>query len=206
MSLPSSLPYNLLASRHSLRWSSRELSRFRRGGCWLLRACTITYLHPLSVVEAEALSSCGVLLSPRSAVLWPPPTSHAAPPRISLTGLYQGFPRLWTPDRMRSPLFYRLLSQHSAPPTPDRSSRLLFQMLRLFHGLRLAQRGSTRPCPFRVNISTLQDSLDVTDCCFASRSPGDTPLQHPQSPESTGSLLRGALALTTTGLTPASRR
>jgi len=34
----------------------------------------------------------------------------------------------------------------------------------------------------------------------------DTPLQHLQSPGSTGSLLRGLLAVTTTGLAPVSRR
>jgi len=33
----------------------------------------------------------------------------------------------------------------------------------------------------------------------------DTPLQHPQSPGSTGRLLRGSLAITPTGLAPVSK-
>src|SRR4029450_5100267 len=107
---------------------------------------------------------------------------------------------------MRPPLFHRLLPQHSAPPTPRSSSRLHFQSLHLFHGLRLRLRGSALLGPLRGNITTLQGSLHGTDCGVAPPSQRVTPLQHPQSPKSTGSLLRGALALTTTGLAPASRR
>jgi hypothetical protein len=66
--------------------------------------------------------------------------------------------------------------------------------------------GSALPCPLRVNITTLQGSLDVTDYWVALLSQEDTPLQHPRSPQGTGSLLRGALALTTTGRSPVSRR
>jgi len=50
----------------------------------------------------------------------------------------------------------------------------------------------------------LQDSLHVTGCCFALPSQEDTPLQHNRSPGSTGSLLRGLLAVTTVGLSPTS--
>jgi hypothetical protein len=57
-----------------------------------------------------------------------------------------------------------------------------------------------------VNISTLQDSLGVTDCWFAPRSPGETSLQHTQSPGGTGRLLRDLLAVITTGLAPVSHR
>ena len=60
--------------------------------------------------------------------------------------------------------------------------------------------------PFRANISTLQDSLDVTGFSFASLSRGVTTLQHHQLPDGTGCLLHGGLTLTVTGLTPASRR
>ena len=44
---------------------------------------------------------------------------------------------------------------------------------------------------FGANITTLQDSLYGTDCCFAPVSHRDTSLQHDRSPGSTGSLLRG---------------
>jgi len=60
--------------------------------------------------------------------------------------------------------------------------------------------------PCGANISTLQDSLDVTGCCFAPLSQGDTTLQHIWSPRRTGCLLRGLLTVTTTGLAPVSRR
>src|SRR5713101_7945323 len=66
--------------------------------------------------------------------------------------------------------------------------------------------GSALPCPLRVTIPTLQGSLDGTDYWVAPPSQRDTPLHHPQSPRCSGSLLRGALALTTTGLAPLSRR
>jgi len=55
-------------------------------------------------------------------------------------------------------------------------------------------------------LSTLQDSLHGTDYHLAPPSRRSTSLQHLQSPGSTGSLLRGSLAITTTGLAPASRR
>ena len=59
---------------------------------------------------------------------------------------------------------------------------------------------------FRVAISTLQDSLYVAGCYFASLSQGVTTLRHSQSPDCTGCLLRGLLSATTTGLAPASKR
>ena len=159
------------------------------------------------MVEAEALPSRGVLLSPRSTVLLPPPTSHAAPPRTSLTGLYQGFQRLWSPDCMRSPLFHCPLSQRSVPHTPRSSSGPHFQSLRPFHGLRSSLMSSALLCsPCGANLSTLQDSLYGTDRCFAPLSQRDTPRQHSQSPGCTGSLLRGSLAITTTGLSPVSEQ
>lgn len=50
---------------------------------------------------------------------------------------------------------------------------------------------------------TPQDSLDITGCCFAPHSPGDTSLQHSQSPDCTGRLLRDLLIVITTGLASA---
>ena len=93
---------------------------------------------PLGAVEAEVLPSCRVLLSRRSSVLRPPPTSQVASPWTSARTLYHGFQWMWATDDLRPPLFHRLLSQHSAPPTPRSSSRLRIQTLRLFHGLHLA--------------------------------------------------------------------
>ena len=61
------------------------------------------------------------------------------------------------------------------------------------------------PWSLTGNITTLQDSLHGTDCRFAPPSQRDTPLQHLQSPGSTGRLLRGSLVITATGLAPASQ-
>jgi len=81
------------------------------------------------------------------------------------------------------------------------------QVLHTFLGLRSCVTNSAPSCsPFGANISTLQDSLYVTGCCFALPPQEDTPLQHNRSPGSTGSLLRGLLAVTTVGLSPTSRR
>jgi hypothetical protein len=47
----------------------------------------------------------------------------------------------------RSPQFLNQLSQHSIPHTPEGSSILLFQVLRIFHGLRPEQPGSAPSWP-----------------------------------------------------------
>jgi len=60
--------------------------------------------------------------------------------------------------------------------------------------------------PLGANMSALQDSLHGTDCWFAPPSQRDTPLHHLRSPGSSGSLLRGSLAITTTGLPPVSHQ
>jgi len=44
------------------------------------------------------------------------------------SGLYQQLRRLWAADRVRPPLFHRLLLQHPALPTPEGSSRLLSRL------------------------------------------------------------------------------
>jgi hypothetical protein len=70
---------------------------------------------PLGTVAAAAFPSCRVLLSRRSSVLRPPPTSQVASPWTSARTLSHGFQWMWATDDLRAPLFHRLLSQHSAP-------------------------------------------------------------------------------------------
>ena len=114
---------------------------------------------------------------------------------------------------MRPRLFHRLLSSHTCPLVGSRSPYAGGFFAAAFSG------SSPLPWPavslstsapsfslVRANISTLQDSLNVTGCEFASLSPGVTTLQHHQSPDGTGCLLHGGLTLTVTGLPPASRR
>jgi hypothetical protein len=56
------------------------------------------------------------------------------------------------------------------------------------------------------NMSALQDSLYGTDYGVALLSPEVTALHHTRSPRCSGSLLRGSLAITTTGLAPVSHQ
>ena len=56
------------------------------------------------------------------------------------------------------------------------------------------------------NMSALQDSLYGTDYEVALLSQEDTALHHTRSPRCSGSLLRGSLAITTTGLPPVSHQ
>jgi len=51
-------------------------------------------------------------------------------------------------------------------------------------------------------MSALQDSLHGTDYEVALLSQEDTALHHTRSPRCSGSLLRGSLVITTTGLPP----
>ena len=55
-------------------------------------------------------------------------------------------------------------------------------------------------------MSALQDSLYGTDYGVALLSQEDTALHHTRSPKCSGSLLRGSLAITTTGLPPVSHQ
>jgi len=68
------------------------------------------------------------------------------------------------------------------------------------------QRSAPACAPCGVTMSTLQDPLDGTDYWVALPAQEDTALHHPQSPRSSGRLLRGALAMTTTGLPPVSHQ
>ena len=126
------------------------------------------------------------------------------PPGLHLFGLYHSLRYLWTTDRIRSLLFHCLLSQHPVLYTPEGSSRLLFQVLHRFHGLRCSRSTRHPLVPFPGYISTLQDSLNVAGCCLASPPRGVTTLLHSQLPVCTGCLLRGHLIVTTTGLPPVS--
>ena len=119
--------------------------------------------------------------------------------------LYRKLQWVWATDHMRSPLFHHQLSLPSAPPTPERPSRLLIQNLHLFRGLHPHSTGSAPPGSLAGNITTLQDSLHGTDGRLAPPSQRHTPLQHLRSPGSTGRLLRGSLVITATGLAPVSR-
>ncbi len=179
-------------------------------------------------VEAEALPSERVMLSRSSSVLWPHPTSHTTSPRTSrncaYTGTYRrqarihlsqtgnfhrptGVHRSQTADRMRSPLLHCLLSRHSASLTPTGSLRLHFlnyTSSMTFAFLRKAQH------PFfplvEGLVTTLQNSLYVTDCRFAHPSRVDIPLRHNRSPGSIGNLLPDSQAIIGTGLSPASKQ
>jgi len=114
---------------------------------------------------------------------------------------------MWATDQMRSLLFHHLLSQHPVLPYaggfltaafPGSSPLPWPSLIREQFGSLFSR--------FRVAISTLQDSLYVAGCYFASLSQGVTTLRHSQSPDCTGCLLRGLLSATTTGLAPASKR
>jgi hypothetical protein len=116
------------------------------------------------------------VLSRWSSVLWPPPTSHPASPWTSLLqlirrtiSLYQRLRWLWTTNRMRSPLFHRLLSQHPAPRTPKGPSRLLPGPSPLpWPSLSLTSSAPSGSHSW-ATISTLQDSLYPQDYLFVLR-------------------------------------
>ena len=147
------------------------------------------------------------MLSQWSSVVWPPPTSHPASSWISLLQL---IPFVTTDvgrrpceispvpsstfTTSRSPYaggFFAVVYSGSSP-LPWPSPSLI---------------GSAPSCsPFGANLSTLQDSLYVTGCCFALLSQEVTSLQHSQSPGCTGCLLPGRLSVTRIGLSPISRR
>jgi hypothetical protein len=161
----------------------------------------------LNLVEAGLLPSDKVMLSLSSPVLLAPPTSHPASSRISL---HQLIPIVMT---------YVGCQLNKISPVPSSTfttSRSPYaggffgaasQVLHTFLGLRSCVTNSAPSfSPFGANISTLQDSLYVTGCCFAPSSRRDTTLRHSQSPGCTGCLLPGRLTLTRTGLPPASRR
>ena len=139
-----------------------------------------------------------------SSVIWPPPTSHPASSWISPLRLipFVTLAVSHRPDEI-SPV-------PSSTFTTSRSPYAGGSFTAAFPG------SSTLPWPslrmtssapsfsrFRANISTLQDLLYATGCCFAPSSRRVTTLQRLLT---TGCLLRGLLTVTTTGLAPVSRR
>jgi hypothetical protein len=144
--------------------------------------------------------------------LRPPPTPTQPAthfPRSSVIGRHAPatpFRRL--PGRGGPPQFPPSLSIRSAPHTPGSPSRLRFQALRRFPGLRPEVGGSALPRshPLRAGcLTTPQASLHATDRTFAPPHRAfDTGLRHQAFPPDAASLLPGLLAATRTGLTPAS--
>ena len=144
------------------------------------------------------------MLSQWSSVIWPPPTSHSASSWISLLQL---IPFVAT-DVGRRP------SETSPVPSPTfTTSRSPYA-----GGFLTAVLPGSSPLPWPspsltgsapsfshlwANLSTPQDSLDVTGCWFAFLSQEVTSLQHNRSPDCTGCLLPGRLTVTRTGLPPA---
>ena len=175
---------------------------------WLARfghAPSLT--SPLSPVEVEALPSNKVLLSLSSSVLWPPPTSH---PASHWTSLLQLIPAVTVGVDLRpdetSPVPSPTFTTSRSPYAGGSFGAALPGSLHLPWPSLSLKSSAPSGSLLRANISTLQDSLYVTGCGFALPSQEDTTLQHLQSPGSTGCLLRGPLAVTTTGLPPVSRR
>ncbi len=69
----------------------------------------------------------------------------ASLPQTSLSAYTRAYRGCGAPDQPRPPLLHSPLSPHSVPLTPGSSSRLLFQILHLFLGLRLVLTGSALP-------------------------------------------------------------
>ena len=162
---------------------------------------------PLDTVEAGALPS-GRLCCPHHQQYYHP--LRLLPQRrlgLHLPGLYQAFRGLDQPSTARD----LPCCSDGCPsiPFPLRRGVLrgCIQNLHPFRGLRDGLSRSALPgSPYGVNISTLQDSLNGADYWVAPPSQRVTPLHHLQSPGSSGSLLRGSLAITTTGLPPDSHQ
>ena len=82
--------------------------------------------------------------------------------------------------------------------------RLHLQVFSAFHGLRRDSSGSAPSCPFRANLTGLQDSRHATGWPVAPpKGAFDAALRRRAFPPDAGSLLLGLLAATQTGLTPA---
>ena len=94
------------------------------------------------------------------------PASYSLPEAIGYRAPHSGNTLRRSPGRGGPLQFPPPLSERSAPPTPGSPSRLHFQDLHRFHGLRLFPTSSALPGPTRLRagaLTTLQASLDVTD-------------------------------------------
>jgi hypothetical protein len=69
---------------------------------------------------------------------------------------------------------------------------------------RSLQRAALPGSPLGAHMATRQDSFPGTGCWLAPPAQRETPRRHPESPQCTGSLLRGSLAITAPGLAPVS--
>jgi len=165
------------------------------------RACT-SLTFPFRLIEVETLPSASLSLPAFIGNMASSDFLQGLSPDFDNVRLYQKLQQLWPIDPIRSPLFHPLLSLHSASNTPESSSRLHSRVFTSSFDLHQNVSGSVLSL-FRM--TTLQNSLYVTDCCFAPLPQRDTQLQHNQLPGSTVSLLRGFLVITTTGLSPVSR-
>src|SRR5271166_403874 len=101
------------------------------------------------------------------------------------------------------------LSERSEPLTPGSPSRLHFQDLHRFHGLRPLPSGSALPCPTHTRagvLTTRQASLTLRTARLHTPHIGmlDAGLRHRPFPDDIASLLPGLLTVTRTGLSPAS--
>jgi hypothetical protein len=137
----------------------------------------------LNLVEAETLPSWQVLLSCRSTVLWPPPTSHLASLGTSPLRFIPVVTAVVAcrPDET-SPVPSSTVAT-SRTPYPGEFFAAASQGLwtSYVHPPLLLPSpcvtGSALSCsPCGANMSVLQVSLYVTGCCFASLSQGVTTL------------------------------
>lgn len=145
------------------------------------------------------------MLSAPSTVVCPPPTSPRAPAWTSHSRAYTTPPTACVPwpgeispvpqmavPAFRSPyaggLFEAAAPGSSPLPWPSREMK----------------RSAPSCSPCGANMSTLQDSLHGTDYWVALPPQEPTALHHSRSPSRSGRLLRGSLAITPTGLAPAS--
>jgi hypothetical protein len=155
---------------------------------------------PLCPIKVEALSSDRVVLSRPSTDIWPPPTSPTVSICTSLAAYSRPHARCGLPPVGDLSCFLHPLWWHSAPHTPWSSSRLHSRFFP--SSMAFASKGVARLSLFRM--STLQDSLYGTDCHLAPLSQRHTPAFTLPVTRSMRSSLRGSLAITATGLSPAS--
>ncbi len=162
---------------------------------------------PLDPAKAEELPSGGFCCPHHQRYYLSPDFSQGPDLDFAPTCLYHASRRLWPHDPARSPLLPCWLSRYSAPPTPEGSSKLHFQNLHLFHGLHVALHTRLPLVPLAGLIcQRCRIPLYGTDYRLAPPSQEDTALHHTPSPGCSGSLLRGSLVITSTGLSPASHQ
>ena len=190
--------------KHMLQCADPVASDSRHGGPSRISGTHRSGPPSLRVNEAAALPSPQVVLSCGSSGTTaasdslpaprPLPGSSPVIGRRASAGTASRFGRGGSPQFPPSP------SERSAPRTPDSPSRLHFQDLHRFHGLRRDYRGSALSHP----LTTRQASLDATDRSVAPTTVAfDAGLRPGPFPGRAASLLPGSLTITRTGLAPA---